>query len=237
MAVNADKPLSTCKKCGELHDKPLHGKCERNKNKDEKRDQSHEHSTKKTLRGKTLSENSQEKMLDFVIQTMTGFTDKLTAMEEKLNGLSSRVDSSKGETSTVKRQSRSREKAKRVELFAEGEDETSLFSPLDTLQATNENITYSQTFPDTAVLVKQTPARAKKHKGNTDLGVTPLANVSLFTNAPMAQAAKNALLRVTSTVSKPTGTSSVSWPTNVDSLHGDKLEISTLMYSRISIVT
>ena len=102
MAVNADKPLSTCKKCGELHDQPLHGKCERNKNKDEKRDHSHEHPTKKTPRGKSLNENSQEKMLDMVIQTMTGFTDKLTAMEEKLNGLSSHVDSSEGETGALK---------------------------------------------------------------------------------------------------------------------------------------
>ena len=191
MATNADKPLCLCKKCGEIHDKPLHGKCERNKNKEEKRYQSHEHSTKKTPQGKTLIDNSQEKMLDMVIQTMTGFTDKLTAMEEKISGLSSRVDSSKGETSTTKHQSRSCEKGKRMELFAEREDETSLFSPLETPQAGNENSTYSQTFPDTAVLVKQTPARAKKHKGNMDLGVTPLLNISSFTNAPRAQEVKN----------------------------------------------
>ena len=103
MAVNTDKPLSTCKKWGELHEKSLHGKCERNKNKDEKCDHSHEHTTKKTPRGKGVNETSQDKMFEMVMQTMTGFSEKLTAIEERISGLSSHGDAPKDETSSVKR--------------------------------------------------------------------------------------------------------------------------------------
>ena len=66
-----------------------------------------------------------------------------------------------------------------------------MFSPLNTLQGANENTTYAQTFPDTAVLVKQMPARAKKHKGDLELGVTPLAHVNSVTNASTSQTSRS----------------------------------------------
>ena len=226
MAVNTDKPIATCKKCGELHEKPLHAKCERLKNKEEKRDNSHEHSTKKTPRGKAAGENSQDKMLELVLQTMSGFTEKLSAMEERISGLTSGMnpagnesytgplsDTTKNGNTTGKRQSRSREKNKRGELFATSEGETTLFTSPLPVNRTLENSTYAQTFPDTAVLVRQTPARAKKHKGDTDLGVTPLANITP-TGGETPYAPKNILPKVTP------NTASVSWPVNLDTHHG-----------------
>ena len=80
----------------------------------------------------------------------------------------------------------------------------------------NENTTCAQTFPDTAVLVRQTPARSKKHKGELDLGVTTLVNVAKTMQETVPQVTKTILPKVTSTVSKPPGTVSVSWPTNMD---------------------
>ena len=232
--MNTEKPVATCKKCGELHEKPLHAKCERLKNKEEKRDNSHEHSTKKTPHGKAAGENSQDKMLELVLQTMSGFTEKLSTMEERISGLTSgvdiagnesntgsRTDTTKNENTTGKWQSRSREKNKRGELFVTSEGETTVFTSPLPVNSTLENSTYAQTFPDTAVLVKQTPARSKKHKGDTDLGVTPLANI-MSSGAETPYAPRNILPKVTSTVTRPLGTTSVSWPANLDT-HGGGL--------------
>ena len=91
-------------------------------------------------------------------------------------------------------------------------------SPLP-VNRTLENSTYAQTFPDTAVLVRQTPARAKKHKGDTDLGVTPLANITPA-GGETPYTPKNILPKVTSTVTRPPNTASVSWPVNLDTHHG-----------------
>ena len=84
--ASTEKTLLSCKKCGEFHEKPINSKCDRAKLKDEKRDTSHENTGKKTPRVKTHTEPAnQEKM-----QTMTGFSDKLSAMEAKITGLTSR---------------------------------------------------------------------------------------------------------------------------------------------------
>ena len=47
-------------------------------------------------------------MLDLVINTMSSFTETLSAMEAKISGLTSRTDS--GTAATPTRKSRSREK-------------------------------------------------------------------------------------------------------------------------------
>ena len=89
----ADKSLPQCKKCGDSHDKPINNKCERVKHKEEKRDTSRETSTRKTPKSKVTNEISQEdRVLDLVMNTMSTFTDKLSAMEAKISGLSSRMD-------------------------------------------------------------------------------------------------------------------------------------------------
>ena len=172
--ASTEKTLLACKKCGEFHEKPINSKCDRAKLKDEKRDTSHENTGKKTPRGKTHTESAnQDKMLELVMQTMTGFSDKLSAMEVKITGLTSgcaKITDNSGGT----RQSRSREKAKRSGLFQADESETTLFSPPLPGTNGNDNTTYTQTFADTAVIVKQTPARAKKQKADVDLGVAPL---------------------------------------------------------------
>ena len=55
-----EKALPHCKKCGELHDKPINNKCERLKNiKDEKRDISRDNTTKKTPKNKSFKKISQ----------------------------------------------------------------------------------------------------------------------------------------------------------------------------------
>ena len=127
--ASTEKTLLSCKKCGDIHEKPINSKCERAKLKDEKRDTSHENTGKKTPRCKTNTESAnQKKMLELVMQTMTGFSDKLSAMEAKITGLTSdcvkTTDNLGG-----KRQSRSREKVKRSGLFHADESETTLLSP------------------------------------------------------------------------------------------------------------
>ena len=112
----SDKSLPQCKKCGDSHDKPINNKCERVKQKEEKRDTSHENSSRKTPKSKVTNEISQGNIvLDLVMNTMSTFTDKLSAMEAKISGLSSRIDNVP--TATPARKSCSREKSKRVETL------------------------------------------------------------------------------------------------------------------------
>ena len=65
---------------------------------------------------------------------------------------------------------------------------------------------YSQTFPDVAVTIKPTPVRPKKLKADPELGVAPLAKP-----AQMHVPGIKSLPRVTSIVSRPQATSSVTW--------------------------
>ena len=69
-------------------------KCDRPKvSKDEKQDTSKEATIKKTPQGKVSSEiSSQDKMLEMVMSTMMSINEKLTAMEERLSGLTPHVD-------------------------------------------------------------------------------------------------------------------------------------------------
>ena len=119
MATNIpmDRSVSLCKKCGSKHERPVGSKCERSKvTKDEKRDTSKETTVRKTPRGKSTDMSSHEKILETVMTTMTTFTDKLNSMEERLSGLTSRLDTPVAANKSVSRKSRSREKVKRIEI-------------------------------------------------------------------------------------------------------------------------
>ena len=194
MATNmfADKNILMCKKCGVEHECSVGSKCERGKSmKDEKRDTSKETTVRKTPRGKGTDMSSQEKMLEAVISTMTNFTEKLNSMEERLSGLSSRLDTPATSQKTVSRKSRSQEKVKRIEI-SDDYEKTSATTGLTTVS--EDGTIYSQTFP--AVAIKPTPARPKKLKADPELGVAPLLKTEQV-NLPGIKS----LPRVTSTVS------------------------------------
>ena len=213
--ASTEKTLLSCKKCGEFHEKPINSKCDRAKLKDEKRDTSHENTGKKTPRAKPHTEQAnQDKMLELVMQTMTGFSDKLSAMEAKITGLASGSVKTTDNASGA-RQSRSREKVKRSGLFQTDESETTLFSPSMPGADGNENTAYTQTFADTAVIVKQTPARAKKQKPDLDLGVAPLQSGTPQLGRDQTTVTRVSLPRVMSTVSKPPGITSIAWANDV----------------------
>ena len=197
-----DKTLLTCKKCWGENDKPVGSKCDRQKvTKHEKHDTSKETGTKKTPRGKVSSEpSSHEKMMEVMITTMTSFSEKLEAMEERIMGLTSRAET----PSDIKqgtRKSRSKEKIHRIEI-SDDEEKTSLFSPKSNVVHGQDGTAFAHVFPDTAVAAKPvcTPARPKKHRGEFDLGVTPLFAEPAKTQPKVV---KNILPKVTATVSKP----------------------------------
>ena len=111
------KVLLSCKKCGTEHEKPTGNKCERLKldklERDEKRDVSKDASAKKTPKGKSVANTSnQDKMMEIMLASMSTFTEKLTAMEERITGLTKVKED--GESSV--RKSRSREKKKRESI-------------------------------------------------------------------------------------------------------------------------
>ena len=108
LVSTAEKTLVHCKKCNKLHDKPVNNKCEHFKKiKDEKRDVSRESTSKKTPKSKVTTESAQgDKVLDLVLNTMSSFTDKLTAMEAQISGLTSRMNSEVGATPVRKSRSR-----------------------------------------------------------------------------------------------------------------------------------
>ena len=108
---SGQKALLSCKKCGTDHEKPIGNKCERLKldkmEREEKRDLSKEGNVKKTPKGKsTAASNNQDKMMEAMLASMTSFTEKLSAMEERISSLAIVQDG--GETSV--RKSCSREK-------------------------------------------------------------------------------------------------------------------------------
>ena len=211
----SDKSLLQCKKCGDSHDKPINNKCDRVKQKEEKRDTSRENSARKTP--KSTNEISQgDRVLDLVMNTMSSFTDKLSAMEEKISSLSSRMDNMP--TATPARKSRSREKSKRAQIL-DSTDERDLADLVNvkdgTITTTDTGSTslFSQTFPDTVVTFKATPtpARAKKAKPDFDLGVQPLGSTVQKTLDYQWATQFSKLPRVTSTLSRPTTTATTTW--------------------------
>ena len=77
--------LAFCKKCSVDHEKPAGNKCEKVKNvsKEEKQDLNHENTApRKTPKGKTLE--SQDKMLDLMMNMMATVTEKLAAMDKHI---------------------------------------------------------------------------------------------------------------------------------------------------------
>ena len=184
--------MTFCKKCSSEHEKPVGNKCERSKQaaKDmEKRDSSRESlPVKKTPKGKVGE--SQDKMLDLVLNTMTNVTEKLSAMDDRITGLASRIDATPAKAAT--RKSRPREQSKRRGVT---EVEEALFaSPTGAPLIQEGGTSYAHVFPDTAVAVKtiSTPARPKKQKHALDLGLTPLNYQPAVTT------------QVTSTITAPT---------------------------------
>ena len=206
MASNAteggQKALLSCKKCGTDHEKPIGNKCEKLKldklERDKKRDLSKETIGKKTPKSKsTVNLASQDKMMEAMLASMSSFTEKLTAMEERISGLTKvqEVDE------TTVRKSRSREKKKREST--EESHEPKFATPHPVLQP-EEGVSYSRVFSDTAVTFKpsSTPTKAKNQRGDTDLGVMPLTR-ELIPPTPMRMVAGSSHSHTTSTITRP----------------------------------
>ena len=155
------KALLSCKKCGTDHEKPIGNKCEKLKldklERDEKRDLSKEAIGKKMPKSKsTVNLASQDKMMEAMLASMSSFTEKLTAMEERISRLTKVQEV--GETTV--RKSRSREKKRREST--EESHEPTFATPHPVLQS-EEGVSYSCVFSDTAVTFKysSTPTEAK----------------------------------------------------------------------------
>ena len=151
MATNTvdsgQRVLLLCKKSGTEHEKPVGNICER---RDEKGYTSKDNTVKKTPKGKTLvTASNQDKMMELMLASMSSFTEKLTAMEERISGLTNKSQEA-GETSTT-RKSRSREKLKQRDNSEETQGLA--FSTLHTIVQLDEGISYSHVFPDTKALV------------------------------------------------------------------------------------
>ena len=183
-----DMDILACKKCGTEHEKPVENRCERLKgDKDEKKDNTKEQTVKKTPKSKAASAGpSQDKMMELMLSSMSSFSEKLAAMEERISSLAEKPQESVQESHS--RKSRSREKSKTREPSEDRQD----------------TVTYSKVFPDTAVVLKHvaTPARNKKLKNDLDLGVAPLSR-ELIPPTPISRVGSSSLPRVTSTITRP----------------------------------
>ena len=169
--VTLDKQTVLCKKYWIDHERPVGSKCEKVKvSKEEKRDTSKE-VVRKTPHGKGGDVASQEKVLELMVTTMTDFMDKLNAMDERISGLTSRLDNPSVPQKPVSRKSRSREKIKRIKI-SDIDEKVPCTSSLSAVA--EDGTIYSQTFPDVAVTLQPTPARPKKLKADPELGVVPL---------------------------------------------------------------
>ena len=105
---------------------------------EEKRDLSKEGNVKKTPKGKaTVTSTNQDKMMEAILTSMTSFTEKLTAMEERISGLTKVQDGSE----TSARKSHSREK-KQQESADESQEPT--FVPPHPVVQSEEGVSYSQ---------------------------------------------------------------------------------------------
>ena len=71
--------------------------------------------------------------------------------------------------------------------------------------------TFTQTFPDTVVTFKPTPARAKKPKPDIDLGVTPLDTSAHRTLDYNFASTAHQLTKPSATISKPPVGMSTDW--------------------------
>ena len=164
--------ILACKKCGTEHEKPVRNRCERLKgDKDEKKDNNKELTVKKTPKGKAASAgSSQDKMMELMLSSMSSFSEKLAAMEERISSLADKPQESVQEPHL--RKSRSREKSKKRE-----QSEDRLDTVAANLVQSDTGVTHAKVFPDTAVVLKHAapPARNKKLKNDLDLGVTPLS--------------------------------------------------------------
>ena len=158
------------KKCNAEHMKPVGAKCERTKRDQEKRDNSRD-STKKTPKSKIDNENSQDKTLDLILNTMTTLKQKLGAMDERICGLAQQIKPS-SKTSTCK--SRSRDQTKRRTITELDDDNVAQSSQGAPAAQGSARTLFTQTFSDTAVTFKplQTPVQAKKSKSD-EMGVGP----------------------------------------------------------------
>ena len=162
--------ISYCKKCNIEHEKPVGAKCEKMA-QEEKRDSSCDNVTvKKTPKSKGTGETN-KKMLDMVMATMTSVTEKLSAMNKMITRLALCIEPTPAKAA---RKSCSWEHTKRREV---SDHEEALFgSPLNTSVIHDGGTSYSQVFADTAVALKLTeiPARTKKLKSDGVAGCIPL---------------------------------------------------------------
>ena len=233
MASNAieggQKALLLCKKYGTEHENPIGNKCEKLKldklERHEKHDLSKETIGKKTLKSKsTVNLASQDKMMEVMLASMSSFTEKLTAMEERMSGLTKVQEV--GETTV--RKSRSHEK-KRRESTDESHEPT-FATPHPVLQS-EEGVSYSRVFSDTAVTFKpfSTPTKVKKQKGDTDWGVMPLTR-ELIPPTPMRVVAGSSHPRTTSTITRPVPslTSTQAWELGASNLQETNSDIQTV---------
>ena len=193
--------------------------------REEKRDLSKEGNVKKTPKGKsTATLNNLDKMMEAMLASMTLFTEKLSAMEERISSLTKVQDG--GDTSV--RKSRSREKKRRES--ADKSQEPTFATPHPVVQS-DKGISYSRVFPDTAVTFKvsATPTRAKKQKGDPELGVTPLTQ-DFIPPTPMRLAASSSFSRTTSTITRPVPslTTSQGWESGMSNLQEMNNDIPTV---------
>ena len=135
-----------------------------------------------------------------MMTTMSSFNEKLEAMEQRITGLTSHVET----PTNIKqgnRKSCSKEKVCRIEI-SDDEEKTSLFSPTRNIVHSQNGTAFAKVFADTAIAMKSvpTPARHKKQHADLDLVVTPLFSEPV---KPQTTVVKNMLPKVTSTVSKP----------------------------------
>ena len=115
-------------------------------------------------KGKAASAGpSQDKMMELMLSSMSSFSEKLAAMEERISSLADKPQESVQESHPCK--SCSREKSKKREP-----SEDRLDTVASNLVQTDTGVTYAKVFPDTAVVLKHaaTPARNKKMKNDLD---------------------------------------------------------------------
>ena len=158
-AASSDKHGTHCKKCDQVHDKPVGAKCSRVR-EDKPTSQEPSVSSKKTPK---KNDDSSDKPMDVVLATMASFSEKLDSMEQRISSLASKSDQSS-------RKSRSREKTKRSETTSSTEDIHGITAPQQDIVMGADGGTFNRVFSDTAVAVKPsaTPARPKKLKQDLD---------------------------------------------------------------------
>ena len=113
--------------------------------KEEKWDSSRETTVKKTPSGKVHEISSQDKVLEMVMSTMSSFSEKLSAMEERLSNIVNPTEGT-GSVKTTARKSRSREKIKRIEISVDN-DKPTLLSPSQNIIHGQDGTAFFKVFP------------------------------------------------------------------------------------------